>query len=168
MATDRQVNLIAALATALNDRIADGVESQSGRSGAAAALLTSALAEPGLTVKQLASIVGISGSGTVRLLDKLTVDGLVQRREGSDARSAAVHLTPRGRAAAKRVLAARRDQVERAIAALSSPEQSAFARLAEKVLAGVTDSEPAAGRICRLCDWDVCPTNQCPVEQAIP
>jgi DNA-binding MarR family transcriptional regulator len=166
MATDRQVNLIAALGTALNDRIAGGVEAESGRSGAAAALLTSALAEPGLNVKQLASIVGISGSGTVRLLDRLTVDGLVQRREGVDARSAAVHLTPRGRAAARRVLAARREQVEAAIAALSGKEQSAFAQLAEKMLAGLTDSELTAGRICRLCDWGVCPMSRCPVEQA--
>lgn len=57
-------------------------------------LLLLARAPSGLTQKELASRLAIEGATLVGLLDRLTADGLVERREvPHDRRSKTVHLT---------------------------------------------------------------------------
>lgn len=164
----RSSNLIAALALALADRVEHEVEAVCGRSGASAAALTSVLAEPGLSVRQLSVILGISGSGVVRLVDRLADDGMLERRAGQDARETEIHLTDAGVVAAQQVLAVRRERIESALSGVSAEEYQLLGRVAATVLAGLTDSVDAGCRLCRLCDWGACPLAQCPVEQALP
>src|ERR1700761_702871 len=61
----------------------------------------------GGTVTQLSSVLGLTHSGTVRLVDRLAAEGLVERAGAPDGRTVAVVLTIAGRVTAGRVLAAR-------------------------------------------------------------
>src|SRR5947209_2178021 len=159
---ERLVNLVGAVALGLTDRMIRSVESVSGRSGATAALLAAVLAEPGLTVAELSVVVGISASGVVRLLDRLVADGLAERRQGSDARSVAVHLTPAGHRMARSVLEHRRAAVSGVLAALDADEQATLTTAVEKMLTALTPEVDLADHVCRLCDLDACPQDRCP------
>jgi MarR family transcriptional repressor of emrRAB len=99
-------NLVGALGVALADRLAAAAELAGGAS-AADALVALHEGRAGASIDALAPIVGLSHSGTVRLVDRLARDGLVERRRGADQRSAALFLTPAGRRRARRVLTRR-------------------------------------------------------------
>jgi hypothetical protein len=77
----------------------------------------------------------------------------------------AVELTPAGRSAAERALAARRDVLEGALDVLTEAERADLEILHAKLLTAITDSRAAAGNICRLCDARACGHEQgvCPV-----
>lgn len=163
----RTVNLVGALVTALDDRIADRIDSVPLRAGATAAALVVVASEPGMSVQALSAVVGISSSGVVRLVDRLVGDGLAERGPGNDARAVAVTLTPAGERLARRVLDQRHRAVAEAMSALTSSERHVLVGIVEKMLAGLTPDERVAERICRLCDLDVCPQDRCPVERAL-
>jgi hypothetical protein len=101
----------------------------------------------------------------VRLVDRLARDGLVERRRGADQRSAALFLTPAGRRLARRVLTRRDAEMHSVLALLTSGEQDAAGRIAERVLGELGADPDAEGRLCRLCDLEACgrPRGQCPV-----
>ena len=164
----RGTNLVAALGTTLGDAVASAVTEATRLSGAAPAALAALLAEPGLSVDALARIVGVTGSGGVRLVDRLTDAGLVERRAGRDGRSVAVRLTVAGQGTARAVLAARHSVIRRLVRALDRDEQQTLVRLTETLLAAATTSRDQAEHLCRLCDTGACPQRRCPVEQAVP
>jgi DNA-binding MarR family transcriptional regulator len=113
-------------------------------------------------------VLGLTHSGAVRLVDRLTDAGLAERRRGSDGRSVAVALTPAGRRAAAAVRVARERALAEALSALSGDERRALSALHEKLLAGLTSDRASARRLCRLCDADACGHERgtCPVTQA--
>jgi MarR family transcriptional regulator, negative regulator of the multidrug operon emrRAB len=164
----RGVNLVATLGTMLGDAVADAVTNRSAMAGAAPAGLAVLLGEPGMSMDTFARTVGVTGSGGVRLVDRLTSAGLVERRAGRDARAVSLWLTPAGEAAADQVLKARREVVAKATATLDRAEQAALVRIAEKVLAAVTEDRAHAEWLCRLCDLDACPQRRCPILLAAP
>jgi hypothetical protein len=98
----------------------------------------------------------------VRLVDRLAADGLVERRRGSDQRSAALHLTPEGRREARRVLADRAVLMHSVLTLLTSDQQAGIVAGAEAVLSQLAAGE---GRVCRLCDLEACgrARGRCPV-----
>jgi DNA-binding MarR family transcriptional regulator len=108
------------------------------------------------SVDLLRQVLGLSPSGTVRLLDRLEESGYVRRGPGEDGRSVSVTLTEPGRAAAGRVSAARAGVLQRALAVLSPQERQAFERLAGKMLVGMMRGPGALRWICRLCATGVC------------
>src|SRR5262249_56867933 len=55
------------------------------------------------SVDRLRQVLGLTSSGTVRLVDKLAESGYVRREPGADGRSVSVVLTGQGRRAAHRV-----------------------------------------------------------------
>jgi MarR family transcriptional repressor of emrRAB len=160
----RHANLVGALGLVLADRLADAAGSEIGGS-AAEAVVTLHSRGGGRSIDALARIVGLSHSGTVRLADRLTAAGLAERRRGVDQRSTALHLTPVGHRAARRVLARRAAAVESVLALLTSDQQSELARLAAAVLAQLGTSQEAEPRLCRLCDLEACGRSrgECPV-----
>ena len=164
----RLVNLLGALTVALGDRLDTAVSTVAGHAGAAASVLAALHAEPGLGVQALSEVVGISPSGTVRLLDRLAGHALVRREPGRDGRSVALHLTEAGRGAARETLAQREAALAVALEGLTADERSTLSSLLETMLRDLTDDGVVAARICRLCDVDACPQAECPVEQAIP
>jgi MarR family transcriptional regulator, negative regulator of the multidrug operon emrRAB len=167
MSTARATNLLGALVTALQDELEAATVEEAKHGSAFPAALASMLGEPGMSIEQLRRILGLSHSGTVRLVDCLAADGMVERKAGADARTAALHLTAAGRRHAKAVLDARRAALAPALDLLSTAERAQFGRLTEKMLAGLSRGREHADHICRLCDLAACPEDSCPVECAV-
>jgi DNA-binding MarR family transcriptional regulator len=156
----RTANLLGALALVLADEMQEAAAAVAGHgaSGPAALVLLGDLAG-GASVEELRRALGLTHSGTVRLVDRLVAGGLVERRVGGDARSLSLHLSPSGRRVARRVLAARETVLERALIALEPRQHVQFDALLEAVLREVATPRP---RVCRLCDTAAC--GRCPVE----
>src|SRR6476646_4095427 len=105
---DQTANLLGALSLLITDRMADAMAETGGRPESAAAALSALLHfldRP--TVDLLRQVLGLTSSGTVRMVDRMAESGYVQRGPGADGRSTSVSLTGAGRAAAESVAAAR-------------------------------------------------------------
>lgn len=113
-------------------------------------------------------MLGLTSSGTVRLVDRLAEAGYVRRGPGSDGRSVSVELTGQGREAAEAVSVARAGVLGGALAALSPDERAVFEQLMSKMLAGMIRGPGATRWMCRLCDTGVCrgAPGGCPVGNA--
>ena len=172
MPLDRPGNLLGALASAISDRTSDALAAESGASGASdsAAAALSALHHflQAPSVDSLRRVLGLTSSGTVRLLDRLERSGHVRRGPGDDRRAVAVSLTPAGRRAARRLSAARGRVLEGALSPLTPTERKAFEALAAKMLVGLMREPGAVRWTCRLCDTTACgrDTGGCPVADA--
>ena len=169
MALDRTANLLGALSLVIADRTADAMADAGGRPESAAAALSALLHfldRP--SVDRLRQVLGLTSSGTVRLLDRLEDAGYVRRGPGPDGRSASISLTKAGREAASQVAVARAGVLDAALAGLSPDERAVFGRLAGKVLAGLIRGPGATRWICRLCDTSTCRGAEggCPVGNA--
>jgi DNA-binding MarR family transcriptional regulator len=157
MKADRAANMFGALSLVVADQASDAVAEAAGRSESAAAALSALLHfldRP--SVDLLRQVLGLTSSGTVRLLDRLGESGYVERGPGADGRSASVSLTEAGRLAAQRVSQARADVLQGALSVLSPAERETFEQLAGKVLVGMMRGPGAVRWICRLCDIGVC------------
>lgn len=163
----RTANLLGALALALGDELRRATETAAAHGASAPAALVVIGTYPGRTIDALRPALGLSHSGTVRLVDRLEADGLVVRGDGPDARSVSLQLTPAGRAAMRTLLAERRRALDEPLAALTATERRQLDRLTAKLLTAMTHSPEQADQYCRLCDEAVCPTARCPVECAI-
>ncbi|ROP33559.1 MarR family transcriptional regulator [Couchioplanes caeruleus] len=163
----RALNLLGALVDALHDRMADEGTQVSGLGASAPAALATLRACPGESVESLSRVLGITNSGAVRLVDRLASAGLMERRPGRDARSVALHLTPAGSAVALQIVSRRREALRHALAGLRPQERAALGTMAERVLAELSTDRHSADRICRLCDYVLCPQDRCPVERAV-
>jgi DNA-binding MarR family transcriptional regulator len=168
MPLDRAGNLLGALSLAVADRASDALGDAAGHETAAAALMAlhEFLEDP--SVDLLRRVLGLTPSGTVRLVDRLEAAGHVKRQPGRDARSVAVHLTPSGRRAAERVAAARAQVLQDVLAGLSADERRALEALAGRMLVGMMRGPGAVRWMCRLCDMTACgrPEGRCPVANA--
>ncbi len=166
---DRSANVLGALALVVADQIADATAEAAGRADSAPAALAALLHfldRP--SVDMLRQVLGLTSSGTVRLLDRLAEAGYIERQEGTDRRSTAVVLTGAGRTAAEEVCRARADVLDRATAVLSPAERSDLDRLVGKMVIGMMRGPGAVRWICRLCDTGVCrgAPGGCPVGNA--
>ena len=160
-------NLLGALALAVSDRMAEEMADRSGHSDTAAAALSALdefLGQP--SIELLARVVGLSHSGTVRLVDRLERDGLVRRRSGLDRRATNVSLTAAGRRAARRIQKSRLEALDAILDPLSNSERATFTVLAGRILVGMMREPDATRWICRLCDLSACgrPDGHCPIE----
>jgi DNA-binding MarR family transcriptional regulator len=169
-ALDQSANLLGALSLVIADRTADAMAEAGGRpeSGAAAlSALLHFLDRP--TVDLLRQVLGLTSSGTVRLIDRMAESGYVQRGPGDDGRSTSVSLTPDGRAAAERIAAARAGVLAGALDGLSPAERETLRQLVSKLLAALIRGPGAVRWMCRLCDTGICRGTEdgCPVGNAI-
>jgi DNA-binding MarR family transcriptional regulator len=163
MSDRRTGNLLGALALALTDAMTAVTARGAGHGAAAPSALVCIHNYPDLSIERLRVILQLSHSGTVRLIDRLVADGLVERAPGTDQRSVALRLTAAGAAAVEAVLAERRGVLEHALDGLSAAERRALSPLLEKLLARTSAGRRCADHICRLCDDAACPLPQCPV-----
>jgi MarR family transcriptional regulator, negative regulator of the multidrug operon emrRAB len=165
---DRTANLVAALVVALSDELEAGSSHVAGQSAVGTAALATLLSAPGARVEALSRVLGLTGSGTVRLVDRLVAAELVERRrDAADQRGVSLWLTDRGRAAATDVVTRRREVVARVLAPLSDAQRAVVAEAVEPVLAHLVEDRSQADRVCRFCDYSVCPPADCPVERAV-
>lgn len=166
---DGPANVFGALALMVADQMADVTADAAGRSDSAPAALAALyhfLDRP--SVDLLRQVLGLTSSGTVRLLDRLAESGLIERGPGADARSTAVSLTAAGREVAARVCRDRGAVLDRALAVLTPAERAEFTDLAGKVLVGLMRGPGATRWMCRLCDTGICrgAPGGCPVGNA--
>jgi DNA-binding MarR family transcriptional regulator len=166
---DRTANLLGALSLAIADRTADAVGDSVGQSETAAIALSALhqfLDDP--SVDLLRRVLGLTPSGTVRLIDRLQGSGYVTRHPGRDGRSVSLRLTAAGRRAAVRVSATRADVLEQALSVLDAGQREAFDTAASRVLAGLIRGPGAVRWMCRSCDVSACgrEAGRCPVANA--
>ena len=155
-------NRLAALATALDDAVHAETEDLS--PSAVAALQTIRQDGP-MAIQDVARVVGLTHSATVRLIDRLEKDWLVRRltRKGREVR---VETTARGRRRAGQFQDRRLAIAEQLLAALESEEREVLARSLDKMLAAAVADPGTGERICRDCDRDACRAKGCPVAAA--
>ncbi|MHA7820916.1 MAG: MarR family winged helix-turn-helix transcriptional regulator [Erythrobacter sp.] len=158
---DRTANLLGALGLAVADRIETVALEVMNRAGETPAALVVIGYGLGPSNDRLRRVLGLSHPGTVRLVDRLVGDGLVERRRGEDARSIALHLTCKGELARRELLEGRLTALKSVLDPLSGEEQQALGVLLEKVLVGVPLSDAERCRVCRLCDDRAC--TDCPI-----
>jgi DNA-binding MarR family transcriptional regulator len=166
---DQTANLLGALSLMIADRMADAMGEAGGRPESAAAALSALLHfldSP--SVDLLRQVLGLTSSGTVRLLDKMAESGYVERGPGADRRSTTVTLTRAGRAAASQVSAARAGVLDDALAGLTGAERDLLRQVMGKVLVGLMREPGAVRWMCRLCDTGACrgAAGGCPVGNA--
>lgn len=166
---DRQANLLGALALVIADRTTEAVAAAAGQSETAAAALSALyhfLGQP--TIDLLRRVLGLTSSGTVRLVDRLVDAGYVIRGPGGDGRSTSVTLTEEGRRAAERVSRARAEVLRAALERLSPTDRETFERLMGDLAVGFVRAPGATRWICRLCDTGACGRDEghCPVANA--
>jgi MarR family transcriptional regulator, negative regulator of the multidrug operon emrRAB len=156
VADDRLANLLGVTALAAADRLRGAVEADLGHGGAAPAVLVHLRAHPGESIEALRRVLAISQPATVRAVDRLAQDGLVERRPGPDRRTLALFLTGRGQRAARRVLAQRAASLRDLLAALDEDEQARLLPLLEKLTSCLAVDRPGALNVCRMCDRRAC------------
>ena len=149
-------NRLGALALGLSDRIRKTTDVASGHGGESSAALAAIGLEPGISNDGLRRVLALSHSGTVRLIDKLAADALVERRPARDGRAVALHLTDLGVERREFLLRKRSDTVDRALAMLDGSEQLALDALLGKLLTALPANDEDVWSICRLCDFARC------------
>jgi len=159
-------NVVAAWALGAVDAVAGGY----GRAGLAereVAALVLVGSHPGAGADWLSPRLGLTQSGTVRLIDRLAEAGLIERGAPAAGRRVPLALTAAGRQRLGQATAARAAAIGTVTAALTEAERQELARLTAKALAGTARERAAADTACRLCDWPRCP-RPCPVDASVP
>ncbi len=162
----RLENVLGSVAVAITGAVQAAVDQAAGHTAAGPAALTALRMYRGCSVDHLAGVLGLTHSGTVRLVDRLEDDGLLRRGQGKDARVVTLELTAKGVRRAERVSAARATAVEGFLGTLDGAERATLMGLLEKVVAtGVEDWNEVQHR-CRLCDLEACHAGgeSCPLD----
>jgi MarR family transcriptional repressor of emrRAB len=162
---DTTVNLLGALGVAVMDRIHEGLEEVAGHGGQGAAALVTIGMLPGLSIGDLAGVLGLTHPGTVRLVDRLVQDDLVEKAPAEeDGRTLSLKLTPLGKQRRREILALRAKRLQPLLDVLAPNERKQFDNLLRKMLSNLTASRRKAYTVCRYCDAGACFRNNCPVD----
>ncbi len=145
-------NKFAALALAVTDATLSGDDDLAPT--AVAALMTAANTPP-TSIGEMAAIVGLTHSATVRLVDRLETDGLLhrQRRVG---REVLVEITSAGRRRADALQDRRLAESRNFLAKLSDGERDLLDRLVDRMLHDHAARGHDRRRICRMCARAYC------------
>jgi len=158
---DRTANLLGVVGLAIADRIEDTARDVLSHAGETPAALVVIGYDLGPSNDELRRVLGLSHPGTVRLVDRLVADGLVERREGRDKRSIALHLTEEGKARRQDLLKGRLAAIRPLLEPLTEREQDTLAALLHKILSSMETTDLERCMLCRLCDDRVC--SNCPI-----
>ena len=162
---DRTANLLGAVGLAAVDRIEEVARSVLSHAGETPAALVVIGYDMGPSNDQLRRVLCLSHPGSVRLVDRLVSDGLVERREGRDRRAIALYLTERGRALREDLLRGRLAALRPLLAPLTRSEQDTLAELLHKMLSSMETTNLERCTLCRLCDDRVCVGCPIPAEK---
>ena len=162
----RLENVLGSVAVAITGAVQAAVDEAAGHTAAGPAALTALRIHRGCSVDHLAGVLGLTHSGTVRLVDRLEDDGLLRRGQGQDARVVTLELTAKGRGARSASRRRARLPSRDSSANLDRSERATLMLLLEKVVAtGVEDWSEVQHR-CRLCDLEACHAGgeSCPLD----
>src|SRR5262249_53759991 len=143
-------NLLGALSLAVMDRIEQGAREIIDRGGETPAALIVIGYGQGMTNDTLRRILGLSHSGTVRLVVALVSDRLGERGAGKDGREVALHLTATGSATRNELLASRISAIASLLDALPPAKTKQLGALIRELLGGQDTSELDRFTICRM------------------
>jgi DNA-binding MarR family transcriptional regulator len=161
----QEVNVIGAWVLHMADAVLSAVE-DSGPAPREAAALVLVATHPGCGIDWLRGRLGLTQSGTVRLVDRLVAEHWLVRGETSTRRSVQLYVTEAGQRQVDRVLGGRGETLGRLLAPLTAEEQQVLAGLATRMLRQADRDRCAADRACRLCNWPSCEP-ACPVDQSV-
>lgn len=161
---DRTANLLGALGLAVADRIEETAREIINHAGETPAALVVIGYGLGPTNDRLRRILGLSHPGTVRLVDRLVADGLVERQAGADKRSIALCLTKNGHATRTALLEGRLAAIRPLLEPLTASQKQALDEILHTVLQAMPQSDLDRCRLCRLCDDKVCAACPIPAE----
>jgi DNA-binding MarR family transcriptional regulator len=158
---DRTANLLGVVGLAVANRIENTAREVLNHAGETPAALVVIGYDFGPSNDQLRRVLGLSHPGSVRLVDRLVGDGLVERREADDKRAVALFLTAEGHATRTRLLKGRLAAISPFLTVLDASEQQQLDALLHKMLSALDTTDLDRRRLCRLCDDSVC--NNCPI-----
>lgn len=164
MKKQRVENLLGALSLAITDAVAHRIEEAEGAYGSDTFAIILLLHAETLRSDVLSRQLGLAQSSTVRLVDRLERDGLLQRSIGADRRVVMISLTPRGLEAAENIRRARQSVLGELVGKLSDSERLALHHISVKLLTNLTVDLASGEHNCRLCDEEACELADCPVE----
>lgn len=160
--SDRLINLFAALAQGVSDRVRGVIAEAFPSGGETAAALIVIGHEPGLSIEQISRILRLSHAGAVRLVDRLMNQGWAAKSPSrTDRRVMHVALTAGGQAQRDILLELRRAAVSDLLAPLASHDHDVLERLAGFILAKLPGDALSALTTCRFCDEKMC--TACPM-----
>ena len=166
MRSDRLFNMFGALALAATDAIRRGAETDVAFGGETAAALNLIGHVREINIDGLATGLGLSHPGTVRLVDRLVRAGLALREpSANDRRAVELRLTAGGKRLRKKVMSRRRHAMDDLLAPLSIEERSQLEAAVSKLLYAHVVTERDALGTCRFCDERACA--ECPVNAAL-
>ncbi|WP_350275074.1 MarR family winged helix-turn-helix transcriptional regulator [Kribbella sp. HUAS MG21] len=117
----------------------------------------------GCSADWLYARIGLTQSGTVRLLDRLERLGYVDRtRRG---RVLELRLTPQGRDLLSAWTSARDAASNDVLDALTADERRQLTELLSTALRRTSRVREVADATCRFCDWPAC--SACPVDESV-
>ena len=158
---DKTSNLLGVVGLAVADRIEESARAILQHVGETPAALVVIGYDLGPTNDQLRQVLGLSHSGTVRLVDRLVKDGLVRRRKGQDKRETALFATRKGKALREQILKERLGTIRPLLEPLSNSERETLHKLLHKLLSSMQTTDLEKRTLCRLCDNRVCV--DCPI-----
>lgn len=156
-------NVFGAFALMISDDIINASSSRAPQAGPTASALALLTHTPGLSIRMLAAGVGLSHAGTVRLVDRLAAEGLIERRDhSSDGRTRSLYLTGAGKTVSDDVLNSRDQVIAEGLAVLAHEEIRILGQISARVLRARLESLEHSYRVCRLCCYERCP--DCPID----
>ena len=165
MAKLRTANLLGALAMEIAGRLERRGRRHPNETSSAAAALNVIGFYEGCSNGALSRALGLSHTATVRLVDKLEAAGLVVSEPGADKRVVALRLTELGRERARADVRERCVLLADVVELLTPAQRQSLDEVLEVLLKSMVRAAQDADHICRLCDGEACPPEQCPVHQ---
>lgn len=154
------LNTLSALVLLIHDLLESGLKDELELGSSAVAGVIAVGNNPDIQVGQLARRLGLSHSGTVRLVQRLEEEGLLVKWRGGDARTVTLHLTEAGEAAKERLFETLEEIVATILEPLEDREPQEFLTLARKVLSRFEAPAEVFEAACRFCDAHHC--TRCP------
>ncbi len=166
----RAANLLGALAVGLAERIETAMQRSVDCSVSGVAALQWIHRGPGLRNEELSQLLGMSQSSAFRLVSMLVAGGLVLREaDPRDGRAMRLRTSEVGARAALRATLARSQATRSLIAQLPRAWLPRLIRMTERALTVMADDPWTGLRMCRLCHWAACRSDEtapCPVVMA--
>lgn len=163
----RASQLLGALAVQLGDRLNESMTSAAELSPEAIAALQWIGRAPGVRSRDLGKALGIGNPAVAHLVASLQAKDLILRvRDPTDGRAARLRLSERGAQVARQASRARAHVTRSLVERLPLVLQPRLLRIAEALLAFLSEQPRKALEGCRFCDWELCrgdPTAPCPV-----
>lgn len=163
----RLLNLMGVFSLAVAAALRQVGESVTGLSGEAPAGLLTIGFRPGRPVEHLRRTLGLSPSGTVRLVDRLEGRGWVRRTTGEDGREVHLELTSPGDRVFRHLLEERKAALDALVEPVSHDARAALEEALALVVGALSSSRQDAWHLCRLCRHDVCEGERCPVGSSV-